>query len=71
MVSKLLYVRELLNVLAANREQRELGSGWCTGCYAPRGWAGMALWSELFVFWTVLVGGSGVSRCTVHVFGRF
>ncbi len=35
------------------------------------GWAGMAFWSELFVFWTVLVGGSGVSRCTVHVFGRF
>ena len=33
--SNCLCVRELLNILAANGEQGESGSGWCTGSCAP------------------------------------
>ena len=33
--SNCLCVRELLSVLAANGEQGESGSGWCTGSCAP------------------------------------
>ena len=35
MASNCLCVRELLNILAANGEQGESGSGWCTGSCAP------------------------------------
>jgi hypothetical protein len=34
-------VRELLDVLAANGEQGELGSGWCSGCWVLRVFRGV------------------------------
>ena len=64
-----LCVRELLNVLAANGEQGELGSGWCSGSWALRVFRGVRFWCVPSMFWVVFLEGSGVLGyvCVVHV----
>ena len=60
MVSKLLCVRELLNVLAANGEQGELGSGWCSGSWVLRVCRGVRFRGVLSTFLAGFVDGVGM-----------
>lgn len=57
-----LCVRELLNVLAANGEQGELGSDWCSGSWVLRVFRGVRFWGVPSMFWVVFVDGRGVLR---------
>ena len=69
MVSKLLCVRELLNVLAAKGEQGELGSDWCSGSWVLRVFSGVRFCDVSSMFWVVFV--DGVVWSAVHVLGGF